>query len=98
MIKIDKVEMENLIRDDTEKFSYQIEPNAITKLQLILTGKITKGIEIFGIGPNEIRALGFLFEYNKEINYAIRNNYKVFVRKEGKYFGQGEWVLEFVKK
>ena len=55
-------------------------------------------IEIFGIGPNEIRALGFLFEYNKEINYAIRNNYKVFVRKEGKYFGQGEWVLEFVKK
>ena len=59
MIKIDKVEMENLIRDDTEIFSYQIEPNVITKLQLILTGKITKGIEIFGIGPNEIRALGF---------------------------------------
>ena len=98
MIKIDNEEMENLIRDGAEKFSYQIEPNVITKLQLFLTGKISKGIEIFGIGPTEINALGNLFEYNKEINYAIRKNYRVFVRKEGKYFGQGEWILEFVKK
>ncbi len=97
MIQIDDEEMINLIRNGEEKFSYQIEPNIISKLQLFLTCQITKGIEVFGIGPNEIRALGFLFEYNKEINYAIRNHYRVFVKKEGSYFSHGNWILEFIK-
>ena len=98
MIKIDEYEMENLIRNGEEKFSYEIEPNIISKIQLYLTGRVIKGIELFGIGPNEIRALGFLVEYGKEINYAIQNHYKVFVRKEGKFFGKGFWNLEFMKK
>ncbi len=97
MIKIDKYEFENLIRIGEEEFSYEIAPNIISKIQLYLSGKITKGIEVFGIGGNEIRALGFLFEYNKAINYAISNDYRVFVKKDGDYFGQGSWNLEFRK-
>ena len=98
MIKIDKYEVEILIKKGVVDFKYQIEPNIISKLQLYLTGKIRKGIEIFGIGPNELRALGFLFEYNDVINYAVQNQYRVFVKKEGNYFGNGYWNLEFIKK
>ncbi len=98
MIKIDKYEVENLINKGVEEFKYQIEPNIISKLQLYLTGKITKGVEIFGIGPNELRGLGFLVEYHKSINIAVNNQYRVFVIKEGTYFGSGNWNLEFVKK
>jgi len=98
MIQIDKYELENLIRKGEDNFSYIIEPNNISKFQLYLTGKIKKGIEVFGIRPLELRALGFLFEYKNEINFAIENHYRVFVKKEGKYFGQGIWNLEFIKK
>lgn len=97
MLKIDEYEMENLIRNGEEKFAYEIEPNIIVKIQLYLTGRITKGIEVFGIGPNELKAFGFLIEYGKAINYAIGNNYRVFLRKGGKLFGRGGWNLEFVK-
>jgi hypothetical protein len=97
MIQIDKNEFENIINKGEERFSYKIEPNNISKVQLYLTGKITKGIEIFGIRPLELRALAFLFEYRKEINFAIENHYRVFIKKDGKYFGNGTWVLEFVK-
>ncbi len=86
-----------LIFNATEKFSYEIEPNIISKLQLYLTGKVKRGIEIFGIGPQEVRAVGFLIEYAKAINYAIQNQYRVFLRKEGNYFERGSWILEFVK-
>ena len=98
MIQTDKYELENLIRKGEDNFSYIIEPNNISKFQLYLTGKIKKGIEVFGIRPLELRALGFLFEYKNEINFAIENHYRVFVKKEGKYFGQGIWNLEFIKK
>jgi len=98
MLQIDKYEFENLIRNGEEKIFYEIEPNIISKLQLYLTGKITKGIELFGVRPLELRALGFLFEYKNEINFAINNHYRVFIKKEGKYFGRGSWNLEFVKK
>lgn len=97
MLQIDEYELENLIRDGEEEFSYKIEPNIISKIQLYLSGNRTKGIEIFRIGLIEIRALGFLVEYGKEINYAIQNHYKVYVRKDGEYFGKGIWNLEFVK-
>ena len=97
MIKIDEYELEKLIRKGEDKFSYEIEPNIISRIQLYLTGRITKGVELFGIGPNEIRALGLLVEYSRAINYAIKNQYKVYVKKEGNYFGQGTWSLEFIK-
>ena len=98
MNQIDKEELENFIRNGKERFSYQIEPILIAKIQLFLTGKITKGIELFGIRPVEIRAFGFLIDYSKEINYAIENHYRVFVKKEGKYFSKGNWLLKFIKK
>ncbi len=98
MSQIDKYELEKLIRDGEKTFSYRIEPNVISKIQLYFTGRVTKGIELFGIRPLELRALGFLFKYKNEINLAINNSYRVFVKKEGKYFGQGSWNLEFVKK
>jgi hypothetical protein len=56
-------------------------------------------VELFGIGPVEIiRALGFLMRYSKEINIAVSLQYRVFIKKEGKYFGSGNWYLEFFKK
>ncbi|HKI77681.1 MAG TPA: hypothetical protein VKA26_03990 [Ignavibacteriaceae bacterium] len=97
MIQIDKYEFENAISNGEENFSYKIEPNNISKFQLYLTGKITKGIELFGIRPLELRAFALLFEYKNEINFAIENHYRVFVKKEGKYFGQRFWNLKFVK-
>jgi hypothetical protein len=98
MQQVDQNELQNLINNETEKFQYEIDPNIISRFQLMLTGKITKGIEVFGIGPMEIiRGLGFMHEYTQEINYAVQNNYRVFVIKHGSYFGSGVWNLEFRK-
>ncbi len=41
----------NLISQDALNFRIQIEPNIISKVQLYMTGKITKVVEVFGIGP-----------------------------------------------
>ena len=98
MVKIDRNEFESLVRKGEEKFSYRVEPTFMAKFQLFLTGKITKGVEIFGIGPLELRAFGFLYEYGRQINLALRNNYRVFIKKEGTYFGKGTWNLEFTKR
>ena len=98
MIRINPTEFESMINSGEGEFKYRIEPNIISQLQLYLTGNITEGVEVFGIGPNELRAFGFLIEYGKEINFAIRNNYRVFVSKEGKYFGRGGWYLAFINK
>lgn len=87
----------NLISQNASIIKIQIEPNFISKLQLYMTGSITKGVEIFGIGLVEIRGMGFLFKYHKIINNAISNGYRVFVIKEGFYFGKGNWILEFKK-
>lgn len=97
MIQIDNYELENLIRNGEQEISYEIEPNIISKIQLYLSGNITKGIEVFGVGAIELRALGFMVEYGKEINYAISKDYRVLVKKEGEYFGKGRWNLEFRK-
>ncbi len=98
MLHIDQNELQTLISKGEGKFQYEIDPNFVTKFQLLLSGKITKGVEVFGIGPLEIiRGLGFLHEYAQAINYAFHNNYRVFVIKEGAYFAQGKWNLEFRK-
>lgn len=58
-----------------------------------------KKIEIYGIGPFEIiRGLAFMVGYSDLINYAVQNNYRVFVFKEGGYLKKGDWYLEFIKK
>lgn len=98
MIIFKEGEAIDLIHQGEQEFKYRIEPNITTKLQLFLTGKITKGVELFGIGGNELRAFGFLVEYHKVINNAVNNHYRIFVIKEGIYFGKGNWILKFIKK
>ena len=98
MFKITESEAVNLIALETKNFRVKIELDSFNKLQLYLTGRITKGVELFGIGPLEIiRGAKFLFDYREIINYAISKKYRVFVIKEGSYFGNGDWYLEFQK-
>ena len=98
MFRITESDAVNLIAQDAKIFRFQIELDSFNKLQLYLTGRITKGVELFGIGIIEqIRGANFLFDYREIINYAISNKYRVFVIKEGTYFGNGDWYLEFKK-
>ena len=98
MFRITEADAFNLISQDAKSFKLQIEIDSFNKLQLYMTGKITKGVELFGIGPVEhIRGANFLFDYQQIINHAINNQYRVFVIKEGTYFSKGNWYLEFKK-
>ena len=99
MFKITETDAVNLISQNAKSFRIQIELDTFNKLQLYMTGRITRGVELFGIGPIEhIRGANFLFDYREIINYAKQNHYRVFVIKEGSYFGNGNWYLEFQKK
>jgi len=88
----------NYIHNEENEFKFRVELNSITKFQLYLSGNILKGIEIFGIGLQEIRGFGFMLDYREVINMAISKNYRVFVKKDGKYFEKGIWHLEFLKE
>ena len=87
----------SLLAQGEQEFTFPIKPNIISKFQLLLTGEAVKGIELFGIGNNEIRALGFLVEFHEVINSAVKNKYRVFVHKDGRYFSNGSWYLEFLR-
>ena len=98
MFGITEADAFDLIAQNAKSFRVQIELDSFNKLQLYLTGRITKGVELFGIGIIEqIRGANFLFDYRDIINHAISNRYHVFVIKEGRYFGNGNWYLEFKK-
>ena len=88
----------SLIYRNEEEFRFPVELNILVKIQLSFTGKILKGVELFGIGANELKGLGFMFKFREVINKALSQNYRVFVKKEGSYFGKGIWYLEFFKK
>ena len=98
MIIINREDAQNLIQNGSESFTFPIEPGLFSKLQLFMTGKVTSGVELFGVGPTEIRAFGFMVEYHDLINNAAQNDYRIFVSKEGKYFTNGNWNMEFRKK
>jgi hypothetical protein len=99
MFRITETDVVNLISQDAKSIKLLIKLDLFNKLQLYMTGRITRGVELFGIGPLEIiRGAKFLFDYREIINYAIENHYRVFVIKEGSYFGNGNWYLEFKKK
>ena len=99
MLRINIDDALNSMHQGEREFKFIVEPNMIDKARMLLTGKVHKGVELFGIGPVEIiRALGFLMRYSKEINTAVSLQYRVFLKKEGKYFGSGNWYLEFFKK
>lgn len=98
MFRITETDVVNLISQGAKSIKLQIELDFFNRLQLYLSGRITRGVELFGIGPIEhIRGAKFLFDYREIINYAIQNYYRVFVIKEGSYFGNGIWYLEFQK-
>jgi len=74
MFKVTETDAVNLISQNAKNFRIQIELDSFNKLQLYMTGRITKGVELFGIGPVErIRSANFLFDYREIINYAIEN-------------------------
>ena len=99
MFRISENDAVNLISQDAKSFRIQIDLDSFNKLQPYMTGRITKGVELFGIGILEqIRGANFMFDYREIINYAINNHYRVFVIKEGAYLGNGNWFLEFKKK
>ena len=97
MIILNRDDALSLIIEGKENFSFPIELFFFTKIQLYLSGNVKKGIEIFGIGPQEIRGAGFMVEFHDLINNAVNNEYRVFVSKDGPYFGSGNWSLNFRK-
>ena len=98
MFRITEADAVNFISQNTKNFRIQIDLDSFNKFQLYMTGKITKGVELFGIGAVElIRGANFLFDYQQIINLAINSKYRVFVKKEGAYFRKGNWYLEFKK-
>ena len=98
MIRVNKDDVISLIFQEEPEFKFRVDLNIITKFQLYLTGQIIKGVEIFGIGLQEIRGFAFLYEFHEEINKAKDNNYRIFIKKDGNYFGKGIWYLEFYKQ
>ena len=95
MVIHNKEDALKLISEGELEFSFPIDPFLFTKFQLYLTGKATKGVELFGVGPQEIRGMGFMVEFHELINNAVHKHYRVFVVKRGSYFGSGIWQLEF---
>lgn len=97
MIIINRDDALNLINTGDEDFIFPVKLNFIVQFQLYLSGNVIKGIELFGIGPQEIRGLGFMVEFHDLVNGAIRKHYRVFIVKEGSYFRNGDWHLRFNK-
>lgn len=81
--------------EQNSKFVIKLDP--LSKLQLLLTFRINKGVEFFSLGFFESR-YPFMFTYGKLINEALQKHYRVFVKKEGTIFKNEEWFLEFEKK
>ena len=46
-----KYAAENILKIGDEEMRIMVQPNFINKLSLYLTGRINKGVEIFGVGP-----------------------------------------------
>ena len=87
---------ESLILQNDKDFRLRIiNPNIINKIQLYLTGRVTKGVQIIGVGPFAMRAYYSLLEYSKLVGKALEKNYKVYIKKDGKIFQKEGWYLEF---
>ncbi|MCF8240133.1 MAG: hypothetical protein K9J16_02010 [Melioribacteraceae bacterium] len=90
------VDAESLVMRGEEDFRLRIvNPNIINKIQLYLTGRVTKGVQIIGVGPFAMRAYYSLAEYSRLVGKALENKYMVYIKKDGKVFQKGEWYLEF---
>jgi hypothetical protein len=98
MIVFNKMNVEKLFMQEEKEIKFEIDLNALTKLQLYLTGNTLKGVELFRIGPIEAKRFGFMVDFGELINSAIETNYKVFVFKEGGYLKRGNWYLKLINK
>ncbi len=90
-----KYAAENILKIGDEEMRIMVKPNFIIKFSLYLTGRINKGVELFGVGPMAMRAYWSLWEYAKLVHLALENGYRVFIKKDGDMFKKGEWYLEF---
>lgn len=96
MIIFVKSDAEVLITKGEQNFHLIIKPDTFGKYQLFLMGCTFKKVELFKTGPVDSRNLGLLIAYSGLINFAVGNNYRVFIYKEGGIFTKGDWYLEFV--
>ena len=92
-----KNEAKSLLIAGEQIFKYEIKLNLLRKIQLLMTGSLFKGVELYNIGPTEMRGLGFMLSYSDLINYAVNNGYRVFVFKDGRFFSNNGWYLKFQK-
>ena len=93
-----KYDAENLIMNSEDEFRIMIHPGFVNKFSLYLTFRINKGVEIFSGHPKAMMAYWSISEYGNVIGLALENGYRAFIRKDGGYFKDGDWFLEFRKK
>ena len=86
---------ESILLEGKEEFRIIVFPNYINKFQLYLTGRVTKGVQVFGKGPMSMRGYYSLLDYAKLVGYALDNRYDVFLRKDKPYFSNSDWYIEF---
>ncbi len=95
MITIEsKYAAENIIKNGDEEIRMMVQPNFINKFSLYLTGKTKNGVEIFGVGPMWVRGYWSLWEYANLVSLALEKGYRVFIKKDGNMFSEGEWYIE----
>lgn len=92
---INYADAESLASKGDEEFRIEVEPNIFNKFQLYLTGEISKGVEIIGNGPMAMRAYYSLLDYSQLVGIALRTGYRIYIKKEGKIFKEGDWFIEF---
>lgn len=97
MIILNKQDAEILVEQAEQNFKLVVEPDILSKIQLLLTLRINKGVEFFGVGPWESR-FPFMYYFGRLIRDALVNDYRVVIKKEGTIFNNAEWFLEFIKK
>jgi hypothetical protein len=86
---------ESLIKNGNEEFRLNINPGIFSRIQLYLTGKVTKGVQIFGVGPFAMKHYLSLLEYSRLVGKASEKGYKVYIIKDGSLFNKGDWYIEF---
>lgn len=95
MITIEsKYAAENILTIGDEEMRIMVKPNFINKFSLYITGRINKGVELFGAGPMVMRAYWSLWGYAELVSLAFEKGYRVFIKKDGDMFKEGKWYIE----
>lgn len=92
---LNQKDAENCLEKGENNFRLIVYPNIINKFSLFLTGRATRGQEIFGVGPMAMRSYWSLYKYAGMVGFALEKGYRVFIRKDGKIFQDGDWFIEF---